>query len=788
MARNLKPDQCDLAAHFNDLFRYASDGVFIAHRIYAEGQKSRCISRKATRIGDGPLIDDAVSSATIAATHQERALYCPPLAGFSNANDATMAALVEAYTFTVDCDQYPLEALKRLVERLGPATLVLATGGEWENPDTGEVEQKVHAHWRLTEPATGDDLAKLKAIRGLAAERLGTDPSGVSPAHCFRAPGSWHRKGEPKLANITSHNPNVEIDLDDAVEQLEGLQYAPWVTSKVSPSGNEGVGAGNEQGLADLMAAIQTGASYHDPLVRLAARLVGSGTYHGAAVKNLRGHMDASAGPRDQRWHDRYNDIPRIVESATRKFGEQWPDPKPLPNTLPPVMPFDPEMLPPTLTGWVMDIAERMQCPADFVAVSVLIALGAVIGRRVGIRAQENTDWTEVPNLWGMVVGRPGVMKSPAMRHALIPLRRLDALAAEQNAALKAKYDLDTASYKPGDGPKPEKPSYKRFIVNDTSYEALGEVMADNPNGILVFRDELISLLKPLAREDQAAARGFYLTAWNGNEDYTFDRIGRGRVRVPSCCLSLLGATQPGKLASYLNDSISGGDGDDGFAQRFGVLVWPEVSHHWKDIDREPDVEARRSATRVFDQLAGFNPEKIRAQVDDHDPIPYLRFAPDALAEFRQWRADLEGRLRGPDLHDAMASHLNKYRGLVPSIALIMHLAEGGSGPVSLAALLRALVWAEYLETHAHRAYASVTSTKLAGARNLLTKIKGGHLPNPFTARDVYGKGWSGLGDHKIVGEALQVLADHDWLRETTLRTGGHPKTVYAINPKVAIK
>ena len=150
MSRNLKPDQCDLAAHFNDLFRYANDGVFIAHRIYTEGQKSRCIGRKATRIGDGTLIDDAVSAATIAATHQERALYCPPLAGFNNAKEASMDALVEAYTFTVDCDQYPQEALKRLVERLGPATLVLATDGEWENPDTGEVEQKVHAHWRLT--------------------------------------------------------------------------------------------------------------------------------------------------------------------------------------------------------------------------------------------------------------------------------------------------------------------------------------------------------------------------------------------------------------------------------------------------------------------------------------------------------------------------------------------------------------------------------------------------------------------------------------------------------------
>ena len=464
--------------------------------------------------------------------------------------------------------------------------------------------------------------------------------------------------------------------------------------------------------------------------------------------------------------------------------GDQWPDPKPLPNALPPVMPFDPAMVPQSLRSWVMDIADRMQCPPDYVAVSALVAAGAVIGRRVGIRAQENTDWTEVPNLWGMVVGRPGVMKSPAMGHALKPMRRLDAEAAKENAILKENYEADLAAHKPADGPKPVKPAYRRYIVNDPTYEALGEVMAANPNGVMVFRDELVSLLKPLARDDNAAARGFFLTAWNGNEGYTFDRIMRGHVHIPACCLSILGATQPGKLASYLQDALNGGSGDDGFAQRFGLLVWPDVARGWKDIDREPDGEARRSANFVFDKLNQFDPVGIGAHIDDYDPIPFLRFAPDALTEFRLWRDGLEQRLRGSELHDAMASHLNKYRGLIPKLALIVHLTEGAGGPVSLKALMTALTWAEYLETHAARAYACVTSAKLSGARLLLAKVKTGHLPNEFTARDVYGKNWSGLGDAKLVAEAMQVLVDHDWLGEDIIKTGGHPKTTYTTNPK----
>ena len=784
MPTNFTPDKNLLIDHFDSLFRYASAGLFISHRVYTEAEQSHCLNMQATQIGSGNLIEDAITAATLAANHASAAVYCPPLAGFSSPTSASEKSLVEAYTFTADFDQHPSEGLARLEACLGVPTMVVATGGEWLNQTTGVIELKVHVHWRLTEPATGDDLTKLKNARKLAAHRVGADATGASLVHCFRAPGSFHRKGEPKLAMIVAHNPEVEIELSDIIGRLDLLSSAPWVTEKANPTTRGELGTNEKQETDGLLENILSATSYHDPLLKLSARWAGAGMYPGAIVNNLRALMNNSSGPRDDRWTTRHADIPRIVESAIGKFGNQWPEPKPLANALLPVKSFDPVMIPNSLREWVVDIADRMQCPIDYVAVSVMVALGGVIGRRVGIRAQEHTDWTEIPNLWGMVVGRPGVMKSPAMNHALKPLRRLDATAAERNAKAKEDYEADLANHKPGNGPKPPKPTYIRYIVNDTSYEALGEVMADNPNGVLVYRDELISLLKPLAREDQAPARGFYLTAWNGNEGYTFDRILRGRVHIPACCLSLLGATQPSKLSGYLIDAVNGGDGDDGFAQRFGLLVWPEVSPSWKDIDREPDGQARRRANQVFDRLDGLDPASIGARVDEFDPIPYLRFSPDALAAFRHWREDLELRLRGGELTDTMTSHLNKFRGLVPSLALIMHLAEGARGPVSLSALLSALAWAEYLETHAARAYASVTSAKLSTARTLSSKIKGGHLSNPFTARDVYGKGWSGLNDAQKASDALQVLVDHDWLREEVVKTGGHPKKTYSINPK----
>ena len=99
------------------------------------------------------------------------------------------------------------------------------------------------------------------------------------------------------------------------------------------------------------------------------------------------------------------------IESATlcdksANLQSDWPEPTPLPNALPPVDPFDADLLPVTLRAWVMDIAHRMQCPPDFPAVAALVALSSLIGARAVVQPKARDDWQVVPNLWGAGVGR----------------------------------------------------------------------------------------------------------------------------------------------------------------------------------------------------------------------------------------------------------------------------------------------------------------------------------------------------------------------------------------------
>ncbi len=123
-----------------------------------------------------------------------------------------------------------------------------------------------------------------------------------------------------------------------------------------------------------------------------------------------------------------------------------WKAPSKLPPELPEAPALPPELIPAPLRPWLLDAAERMQVPLDFVAAPAVVALAGVIGRSVGIRPKRHDDWLVIPNLWGEVIGRPGIQKTPAVAEATRLLRRLAYQAQEQfeasNADAKAKAEI----------------------------------------------------------------------------------------------------------------------------------------------------------------------------------------------------------------------------------------------------------------------------------------------------------------------------------------------------------
>jgi hypothetical protein len=512
--------------------------------------------------------------------------------------------------------------------------------------------------------------------------------------------------------------------------------------------------------------------------------------------------------------------VAQVVAAAAREATArplhalaEWPEPREIPNGLPPVEPFAPELLPASVRPWIVDIAERIQCPPDYPAACAIVALASVVGRGFALRPGRRNDWSVHGILWGAIIGPPGALKSPAVNEVLKPLRRLEAEAEQRHAeaarlaeALATVRDVKRATTgkkeiekQLKDGVSEEKIAEKlaeeaaaepeprrRYIVNDVTHEKLAVILATNPRGVLAYRDELTGWLRSLDKEGREEARAYWLETWTGQGRYEPDRIGRATVAVRNGATSVFGTIQPGPLRAYLRGAVAGGQGADGLVQRFQLAVWPDVAGEWRHVDRWPDTEAKRAAWEVFRRLADLSADDVGAERDEYDDeaAPFLRFGPAAYELFVEWRTDLERRIRADDEHPALIAHLAKYRSLVPTLALVSHLADGQTGDVGEAALVRALGWADYLETHARRLYASVTGSDTAPARALARRIRAGDVQDGFTARDVYRACWTALGTPDEVREAVADLVDLGWLREDEEQTGGRPKVLYRINPR----
>ena len=139
-----------------------------------------------------------------------------------------------------------------------------------------------------------------------------------------------------------------------------------------------------------------------------------------------------------------------LPQNISRFWGwryEAWEDPVPLPSGPPPVDDFDHALLPEALRAWIVDVAERMQVPADFPATGAVVVAASLVGRKIGIYPKRFDDWIVVPNLWGAVVGPPATLKSPALAEVMKPLRRLEAEASQLYEEEMADYEVDLMAY-----------------------------------------------------------------------------------------------------------------------------------------------------------------------------------------------------------------------------------------------------------------------------------------------------------------------------------------------------
>ncbi|WP_375656265.1 hypothetical protein [Bartonella sp. MR63HLJHH] len=122
----------------------------------------------------------------------------------------------------------------------------------------------------------------------------------------------------------------------------------------------------------------------------------------------------------------------------------------------------------------------------------------------------------------------------------------------------------------------------------------------------------------------------------------------------------------------------------------------------------------------------------------------------------------------------------------IASLTLTFELLDSGRFEFGLYAITTALRWSNYLLSHAKRLYTSEDT--LTAEHTTLIVERYDHLPDVFTARDVYKRDWTSLKDNEAVKQALELLCRCNYIREISgdnSSQGSRPIIRYEQHPLV---
>lgn len=466
----------------------------------------------------------------------------------------------------------------------------------------------------------------------------------------------------------------------------------------------------------------------------------------------------------------------------------------------PPALPLE-GVFSPKWVRWMKSAAKSKGAPVDYVVASVLSVCGSLIGNTRWPSPWQG--WAEPPIIWSVIVGNPSAGKSPAMDAVLVPLkgaeRRLrdaaqgsinDWRAAAEVAKLaeSAWKESVKAAIKSGDEPpaRPDsanpgaEPIMPRMAVSDATVEKLSVILAGQPKGTLLARDELAGWLLGMSRYSGGGSdRPFWLEAYGGRS-FSVERMGRDPVYVDRLTIGVLGGIQPDRLHSLLMKSD-----DDGLLARF-IPIWPNPAPI-----RRPDFQHSDAFLNdVIDRLVSL---EMTTDENGHLRPWFVPFAEPARAAMdafrtsvREWEADCEGLL---------LSFMGKLSGMAARLSMVIAMIEWASGEADMPKEItidhfgRAAHLVEaYILPMARRAYAEQNGSPAHRAARVLAALIREEGWDSFTPRDVRRKQRRHLQDMEAINPALRILESADLIRRVDVPAGpkgGAPKHIYTVNPVV---
>lgn len=397
---------------------------------------------------------------------------------------------------------------------------------------------------------------------------------------------------------------------------------------------------------------------------------------------------------------------------------------------------FPLDVFQPKIRKFICEAAASRQCLIDFVALPVLAVAAAAIGATRAIR--QESDWVDLPGIYGALVGRPGSAKTPAINAVVRPLEAIQKRYIDQYREAIRDFDEATRSFRAarpeGNGDidadppvAPARPApMQHVLTTDPTIDALAANLEINPRGILIFKDELSRLLMTGGGQIRGRERLFFLSCWsNKMTKRDLKSAPNEPTYLERPLVGILGGIQPDLLRTLQLHNTD----DDGLMSRF-LFCWPERQRFPSCTDTKLSEQSElnwndmvnRLHRLEFDNTAAEPNRPIELCLDDDAKNVRRVF-------FEKLQAYVETQNMSPSL-EATCLKMRTYFGRFALVLRLLRAAESESHPRTRElirqhqispprVLIRVLVPREQRETANLEGVRVVRSEDAAGAERL---------------------------------------------------------------------
>lgn len=338
------------------------------------------------------------------------------------------------------------------------------------------------------------------------------------------------------------------------------------------------------------------------------------------------------------------------------------------------VISFPLEIFPKAIRDIIEALEEYENYNVDFTAASFLTVFAAAMGNTWSVRFM--TGWISRPIIYMVLVGSPSCGKTPPLQQAVAPLLKLDGeydmiyckemetyrrwerMSAKQREKLSAPDEM-------------EMPRRKCHVVVDSTVEAMIAAMRDNPRGVLIYKDEIDSLLSNFNRYN-GSDESYFLSLFSGTPFKYSRKSNNEHIFLSNPYCSIIGSTQLGRLA----EQFGGKRLVNGFSSRF-LKVYPEINKmpSWNDATMPHEI--LEEWERIIKKVAGINP--TTDQEGKATSIELL-FSQEAKLRVIQWKDEVNNKAYAETDSDAVRALCGKLETYLVRFCLVIQIMHGICG------------------------------------------------------------------------------------------------------------